>query len=933
MSNSSVESTQKLEGMQGRSMPLTSKLALLLFFSSVLGALAFLWWNATQRSKTSFLPAMADGQWIIYPKAAEGHLHVSLELATVFTRSFVLDEVPANANLKISAFHNYSISLNGQTVDNPQQRGRSWKNPDLFISSKYLHRGTNEILVTVRNTNGPPALWLTLSGGNFCLKSDETWEASYAGAVWKYAHLAKKPLPIPAGDGLYGGATPGPAFLNLWPILLIFAVVSLAIFFLIARKERAESGDPRITEWLPIAVLAAFWIAIFANNVTVLPASLGYDTSGHRDYIDYLETNWSLPLASEGWEMFQPPLYYVICAGLLQILSLTIRDSDGVLAIRLVGLATGILHFIIVWKSLRLLFPDNRARQRWGLLLAACLPPGLFLSQYISNEALAAMLVSGSVYLCLRILKEEQLSWKIFALLGLCLGAALLAKSTAVLAAPPIFGALLWKAIKGQMAGVQRGVHVAFAAQRSNLARIVFVFAICFLLSGWHYIRTWHHFGSPVVGVWDPRTGFQWWQDDGYRTSAFYLRFGQVFFHPWFSALHSFADGFYSTLWGDGLIGGSDSLAGPPWNFDFMALAYWLALVPTLGVIIGAFLAIRCFVRHPSPEWFLILGLGFLIAFALAYMSMTIPYYCVVKAFYGFSAFIPFCAFGAWGLERMTVLPERGTTELDRRSLLFPQRIPTILCSVLMGVWALTSLASYWIVHSSVPTLLARVAALMRENRPLEAQRLLSSRLASEPGNWRVRSELAKVLIVSKNEEQALKEASAAAKADPDDPQNLTTLAMALGTKNPDLAIEQAKRVITIAPGYVLAYQQLATLFQLEGKYAEAEQATREGLALEPYNSTFYQKLGEVLVRKGQILEGISLFRTTCQMRPENIWARCSLAEAYELNHQTSEAIAEYSAVLQVQPNFPNALNNLAWLRATRSSRAVSRWRRSGASR
>jgi tetratricopeptide (TPR) repeat protein len=205
----------------------------------------------------------------------------------------------------------------------------------------------------------------------------------------------------------------------------------------------------------------------------------------------------------------------------------------------------------------------------------------------------------------------------------------------------------------------------------------------------------------------------------------------------------------------------------------------------------------------------------------------------------------------------------------------------------------------------------------MRENRPLEAQQLLEQRLASEPQNRRVRTELAKVLIANKNEEQALKEATAAAKADPDDPQCLTTLAMALGTRNPDLAIKQARRAIKIAPGYVLAYQQLATLFQLQGKYAEAEQAAREGLAFEPYNSTYYQKLGEVLVRKGQLLEGISLLKTTCQIRPGNVWARCSLAEAYELNHQTSEAIAEYSEVLQAQPDFPNALNNLAWLRAT----------------
>jgi Flp pilus assembly protein TadD len=839
-------------------MPLNSKLALLLVISSALGAFGWLWWSATERAKISFLSAMPGAEWIIYPKPPDGRIQLPIELATVFTRSFVLDKVPNNATLEVAGFHKYTISLNGQNVEDPHKPGNSWKNPDVFTPSKYLRPGTNELFVTVSNTNGPPALWLSLRAGNFSLGSDQTWEASHAGAVWKYAHLAKKPLPVPVGNGLYGTDTLRPAFLNRWPMLLLFAVISIVIALFIAGRQDAETtSSSQIKQWFPIAVFAALWIGLFLNNITVLPASLGYDTSGHRDYIDYVETNWSFPLASDGWEMFQPPLYYVLCAALLKILALTIRDSAGVVTVRLLGLATGIAHFIIAWKSLRLLFPDNRARQNWGLFLAACLPPGLFLSHYISNESLAALLVSGSVYLSLRILKAEQPPRKNFVALGICLGAALLAKSTAVLALPPVFGALVWKAFQTRRAGVQDS-----AASRSSsaLRRVCFAAVLCFTVSGWHYLRTWYHFGSPVVGVWDPRTGFHWWQDDGFRTAAFYLRFGQVLFRPWFSALHSFADGFYSTLWGDGLMGGSSSLTGPPWNYDFMSLAYWLALVPTLGVIIGAFFAIRSFVREPSPEWFLILGLGFLIGFAVVYMSITIPYYCVVKAFYGFSGFIPFCAFGAWGLDRMTELSRSDPK--GRRAVSFP-RIRWIVCFVLMGVWASTSLASYWIVHSSVSTLLVRVAALRRENRPLEAQQLLEQRLALEPENSRLRAELAKVLIAAGNEEQALKEAETIAKVDPNDVQNLTTFAAALVRTNPDLAIEQAQRATKIAPGYTMAYEQLAMMFQLQGKYAEAEQASREGLAREPSNPVFYEKLGESLVRKGQIPEGISLLRTT----------------------------------------------------------------------
>jgi tetratricopeptide (TPR) repeat protein len=915
MSNSFVASTQNFV----RSVPLKSKLALLLVLSSALGALGWLWWSAVQRSKISFLPTLPGAEWIIYPKAVEGRIHPHIEVGTSFSRSFVLDAIPEESTLKISGFHHYSISLNGHPLNQSQQRGRSWKDPDQFSPSKLLRRGTNEILVTVANTNGPPALWLLLKAGNFSLKSDESWEATHAGAVWKNAQLAKKPLPIPVGNDLYVAEGPGAAFARRWPILLLFAVISAVVTLLIAGIRRTTGAGPRfrVKEWVPIAIFAALWIGIFVNNLPVLPAMLGYDTGGHRDYISYIETKGSLPLAGDGWEMFQPPLYYIICTALLKLLSLTVRAAAGVAALRVFGLVTGITHFVIVWKSLRLLFPENRARHFWGLLLAATLPPALFLSHYVSNEALAAVLVSGSVYLCLRILKQESPSWKIFAGFGLCLGAALLTKSTAVLALPPIFGALLWKAFQRRATAIDGSGATKIGIRASDLRQFFLVAGMCLLVSAWHYLRTWHHYGSPFVGVWDTRSGFFWWQDDGYRTAAFYLRFGQVFFRPFFSALHSFADGIYSTLWGDGGMAGADSLTAPPWNYDFMALAYWLALVPTLGVLIGAFFAIRRFVRQPSPEWFLILGLGFLVAFAVTYMSLTIPYYCVIKAFYGFSALIPFCAFGAWGLEQLTRLPIRAANHDHHPIGLSLQRLSAALCTFLIGVWALASFASFWIVHSSDSTLVATVAALMAENRPLEAQRLLEQKLASAPQNRRARAELAKILIVNKNEQQAAIEAGIVAKAEPADASNIVTSTKALQDTNPDLAIEQARRAIKIAPGYAVAYEQLLTLLRLQKRYAEVEQAAREGLALEAFNPLFYQMLGEALVRQGQIADGISLLKASCHLHPENVSARCLLAEAYDLHHETPNAIKEFAEALRLEPNNPSVLNNLAWLRAT----------------
>src|SRR5262249_56792870 len=104
---------------------------------------------------------------------------------------------------------------------------------------------------------------------------------------------------------------------------------------------------------------------------------------------------------------------------------------------------------------------------------------------------------------------------------------------------------------------------------------------------GWHYLRIWEHFGTPIVGNWEPVLGFSWWQDPGFHTAGDYFRFGQSVSAPFFSGFNGFADGIYSTLWGDALGGGlSDMLSRTPWNHELVAGGYLVAAFPTLLIVI-----------------------------------------------------------------------------------------------------------------------------------------------------------------------------------------------------------------------------------------------------------------------------------------------------------------------------------------------------------
>jgi hypothetical protein len=106
--------------------------------------------------------------------------------------------------------------------------------------------------------------------------------------------------------------------------------------------------------------------------VQLLPFHAGFDAKEHLKYINHIQEHRALPLPNEGWEMYQPPLYYLIAAASLSACKLSINDPGSVFVLRLLGTFLGIAHLVLVFLSLRLLFPARIAFV--GLVLAAFLP-------------------------------------------------------------------------------------------------------------------------------------------------------------------------------------------------------------------------------------------------------------------------------------------------------------------------------------------------------------------------------------------------------------------------------------------------------------------------------------------------------------------------------------------------------------------------------
>ncbi len=608
-----------------------------LLIAGVAVVVAALWWKCARDPAINFLPSDARAEWIVFPKPAEAGAHRIATIDTVFRHELQLATRPNSAQLEFRAARRIDLKINGKPVE--ISSAQNWKDLNSVDVTGFLQSDSNKIEARVFNDDAPAALWLRLTADGLQLRSDSSWEASLAGSAWRQAALASTPRYPQPGNLLAGGETTFEVLPKIWLMWTAFVVTAVAVMLLGTRLMGAISKKTTIQLTTIASIMAIGWLVLFWNNTHLLPFHCGYDYTDHLAYIRYLQERRALPLPTESFEAFQAPLYYIVSATVLSLGRLTVNDPGAIAVLRTLTMCFGIAHFVIVLLCLHLLFPDRPKTQLVGLVVAAFLPMQLYLSHYVTNETLAAAMVSAAIYLGLRILKEPQTSIWQYVALGLCLGAAMLTKATGLLLVPPLFGALILKMTHNKIA-------LSAAVQRIATTLIAF-FATC----GWYYIWIWRHFGNPIVGNWERPLGFNWWQDPGFHIAAHYLRFGRALVNPLFSGYSSFADGIYSTLWGDGLGGGlSDMLSRTPWNYDLMVGGYWLALIPTLMIAIGVVVATYRFVRQPTAEWFLLIGFSAAVSVALVFMTLRVASYAQVKAFYGLSMLVPICAFAAVGL-------------------------------------------------------------------------------------------------------------------------------------------------------------------------------------------------------------------------------------------------------------------------------------------
>ncbi|HEX4146051.1 MAG TPA: tetratricopeptide repeat protein [Pirellulales bacterium] len=130
-------------------------------------------------------------------------------------------------------------------------------------------------------------------------------------------------------------------------------------------------------------------------------------------------------------------------------------------------------------------------------------------------------------------------------------------------------------------------------------------------------------------------------------------------------------------------------------------------------------------------------------------------------------------------------------------------------------------------------------------------------------------------------------------------------------------ALEDVNEVLRIRPGYPEGLQVHALLSAGSGKLDEAIGDLEELKDLAPNNTELRLQLGMFYSAGKRPQQAIDTFTQVLEVDPKNWMAHRGRADAYLNLGKQAEARDDYQAALDLQPDDPGILNNLAWILAT----------------
>jgi len=215
-------------------------------------------------------------------------------------------------------------------------------------------------------------------------------------------------------------------------------------------------------------------------------------------------------------------------------------------------------------------------------------------------------------------------------------------------------------------------------------------------------------------------------------------------------------------------------------------------------------------------------------------------------------------------------------------------------------------------------------SALAHQKRLPEALEHYAAALQLNPAFWEAEAGMGLVLESMEKFEEALPHLRRVVDLKASNPEAHFSLGIALaGTGQTNEARQHFDAALKLDPRFADSLFESGQALAAEGQAAAAVARFNAVLSLDPGRAEAHAQLGLVLAQQGQLEAAIPHFQEAIRLQP-TAQAHYHLALACVVKNNPFEAIEHYRLALQLQPDWPEALNDLAWLLAT-DARAEAR--------
>ncbi len=135
---------------------------------------------------------------------------------------------------------------------------------------------------------------------------------------------------------------------------------------------------------------------------------------------------------------------------------------------------------------------------------------------------------------------------------------------------------------------------------------------------------------------------------------------------------------------------------------------------------------------------------------------------------------------------------------------------------------------------------------------------------------------------------------------------------MAHAYGNLDLAIEHLRKACQSPRTPAIYFSNLAEMCRRRGLFADAEQAGRRAVALDPSLSACWNNLGIILQEEGKLEESLSCLERVVLLQPNNAEGHNNLGNTLKRLGRLEQARLRYEAAIKLAPNYAEAYSNLS---------------------